>query len=136
MILDNVILNLVINEKSFVLFLIDNNIFTKNELDNYNTIDHIINVTINHLFQHFLYLQYEITANRLNNIDELTFLKYFMQKKDKLLLSNNDFKFSSNHYECIISSIAISHLYYYKQGLSNETSITHKNKIMASFKTI
>jgi hypothetical protein len=94
MILDDIIINLVINDKSFVLFLIDNNIFTKNELDNYNTIDQIINVTINHLFQHFLYLQYEIINNRLNNIDELTFLKYFMQKKEKLLLSNNDFKFS------------------------------------------
>ena len=136
MILDNVIINLVINDKSFVLFLIDNNIFTKNELDNYNTIDQIINVTINHLFQHFLYLQYEITNNRLNNIDELTFLKYFMQKKEKLLLSNNDFKFSSNQYDCIISSIAISHLYYYKLGLTNQTSIQEKNKIIASFKSI
>jgi len=136
MILDNVIINLVINDKSFVLFLIDNNIFTKNELDNYNTIDLIINVTINHLFQHFLYLQYEITANRLNNIDELTFLKYFMQKKEKLLLSNNDFKFSPNQYDCIISSIAISHLYYYKLGLTNQTSIQEKNKIIASFKSI
>lgn len=136
MILDDIIINLVINDKSFVLFLIDNNIFTKNELDNYNTIDQIINVTINHLFQHFLYLQYEIINNRLNNIDELTFLKYFMQKKDKLLLSNNDFKFSSNQYDCIISSIAISHLYYYKLGLANQISITEKNKIMASFKTI
>jgi hypothetical protein len=136
MILDDIIINLVINDKSFVLFLIDNNIFTKNELDNYNTIDQIINVTINHLFQHFLYLQYEIINNRLNNIDELTFLKYFMQKKEKLLLSNNDFKFSSNQYDCIISSIAISHLYYYKLGLANQISITEKNKIMASFKTI
>jgi|688.fasta_scaffold244997_3 hypothetical protein len=139
MILDDVIKNLVIDDSSFILFLIDNNIFTKNELNNYNTIERIINITLNHLHYHLSYLQSEIINNRLNNIDELSFLKYF--KKENLLLwnhslSENNFRFSSNQYDCIISSISLSHLYYYKLSLYNQTSIAEKNKIIDSFKTV
>ena len=93
------------------------------------------------MYYHFSYLQYEIINKRLNNIDELTFLKYFIHKKENLLLwnpslSENSIRFSPNQYDCIISSIALSHLYYYKLSLSNQKSIEDKNKIIASFKSI
>jgi len=139
-ILDDIIRNLDIDDKLFIIFLIEHNIFTEVELSNYNTIDRISNITMNHLYYHFIYLQDEIRTGKITNIDEMEFLEYFTKKQEQLLWNpskfENKYKYSSNEYECIISSISLSHLYYYKLSLKERLSIEHKNKIMASFKSI
>jgi len=60
-------------------------------------------------------LKRDIRNGTYKCINNITFLKYFTKDPDKLLkfikFDDNGLIYYANYYECIISSIAISHLY-------------------------